>query len=215
MMRDIERRYKKPKYIKLNRMERYKLNNIKICCEKKEEYAEIANLQYLAFENEEHIGETVLIDVLRHRKEFDPELSLVAKANDQIIGHILFNPFTLYHGNKKIPAVNLAPLAVHPNFQKKGIGSRLIKKGHKLAKKKGYHFSFLWGHSEYYPRFGYLKEAFAQGGIKVKEDDIPSYNKSLKTKMPGNKDISFLIRLWKKNFINTGLSIFPGKSITD
>ena len=68
--------------------------NIKFRSEEPKDYAQIAELQYLAFDNEEFMGETILIDVLRHRESFDPELSLVAVLDNRIIGHILFNPFT-------------------------------------------------------------------------------------------------------------------------
>jgi predicted N-acetyltransferase YhbS len=197
------------------------VRDIVIRSEKTEDYSRIAELQFLAFANEEFIGESVLIDVLRHRGQFDPELSLVAIKSNKIIGHILFNPFTLYHGQKEIPAVNLAPLSVDPDYQKIGIGRRLVEAGHEIACKKGYYISFLWGHASYYPRFGYIKSAFAGGGIKVPqkkitfEDDISLSNNNLEAQIPRQKDIPYLVELWKKNFMDTGLSIFPGSSITD
>ncbi|MCE7041379.1 GNAT family N-acetyltransferase [Dyadobacter sp. CY312] len=49
----------------------------------------------------------------------------------------------------------LAPVAVLPEFQGKGIGGMLIQAAHKRAKDLGYQSIILLGHEEYYPRFGY------------------------------------------------------------
>ena len=39
----------------------------------------------------------------------------------------------------------LAPLAILPAFQKQGIGSTLINKGHQIAKELGYEYCFSFG----------------------------------------------------------------------
>lgn len=49
----------------------------------------------------------------------------------------------------------LAPLAVAPEFQKKGIGTKLIKYGFKELEKEGYNFIFTYGDPRYYSRFGF------------------------------------------------------------
>ena len=51
----------------------------------------------------------------------------------------------------------LAPLSVLPQYQNCGIGSALIKEGHRKAKELGYEYCFLVGHTGYYPRFGYVR----------------------------------------------------------
>ena len=48
-----------------------------------------------------------------------------------------------------------APMAVHPNYQKRGIGSKMIEKGLTMAKKLGFKSVIVIGHPEYYPRFGF------------------------------------------------------------
>lgn len=55
--------------------------------------------------------------------------------------------------------IALAPLAILPEYQKQGIGSKLIKEGHHIAKKLGYHYSVVLGSENYYPRFGYKPAA--------------------------------------------------------
>lgn len=97
-------------------------------------------------------NEQDLINELRTGDSFIPELSLVAEADGKIVGHILFTKATV--GSDTVLA--LAPLSVHPAYQKMGIGSSLIKEGHRIAAELGYSYSVVLGHENYYPRMGYL-----------------------------------------------------------
>ena len=49
----------------------------------------------------------------------------------------------------------LAPLAVTPDRQGRGIGGALIRAAHTAAEQAGYSLIVLVGHPTYYPRFGY------------------------------------------------------------
>lgn len=99
-------------------------------------------------------NECMLIERLREGESFVPELSLVAKFKGINIGHALLTEI-------KIDDVEgflaLAPVSVHPNFQRKGVGSLLIEKGLEEAKRLGFKGVVVLGHSEYYPRFGFKK----------------------------------------------------------
>ena len=90
--------------------------------------------------------------MLRNSKNFIPELSLVAIEDNKIVGYILFTKVKIGDYEE----IALAPLVVLPEFQKKGIGGSLIKKGHEIAKKLGYHYSIVIGSEKYYPKFGYV-----------------------------------------------------------
>ena len=76
---------------------------------------------------------------------------MVAEFNKKIVGYILFTKVKV----GKTTQLALAPLAVLAQFQKQGIGTSLIKTGHKIAKKMGFEYSILLGNPEYYSRFGY------------------------------------------------------------
>ena len=43
-----------------------------------------------------------------------------------------------------------------PQYQRKGIGRKLIENGHKIAKELGYHYSVVLGSENYYPKFNYV-----------------------------------------------------------
>lgn len=136
---------------------------IEIRQEKKEDYKEVYNVVKIAFESAEHSdgNEQDLVVSLRKSESFIPELSLVAVNDNKIVGYILFTKVMI----GKYEELSLAPLAVLPQYQRKGIGKMLIKNGHKIAKKLGYHYSIVLGSEEYYPKSGYVPAS--QYGIKA------------------------------------------------
>ena len=54
-----------------------------------------------------------------------------------------------------VPALALAPVAVRPDHQKRGIGSALIRAGLAACRADGHRIVVVLGHAEYYPRFGF------------------------------------------------------------
>jgi putative acetyltransferase len=49
----------------------------------------------------------------------------------------------------------LAPMGVLPEYQRQGIGTKLVRKGIAELKKRHCPFAIVLGHAEYYPRFGF------------------------------------------------------------
>ncbi len=124
-----------------------------------------------AFASAEHAdgNEQDLVNALRKGGSFLPELSLIAETDGKIVGHILFTEGKV--GEKTV--LILAPLSVLPEYQKKGIGSALVERGHVIASSMGYSYSLVLGSERYYPRFGYVPaENF---GVEVPEG-MPSEN---------------------------------------
>ena len=128
--------------------------NLTIRQENIADYEKIYELNLIAFEEKE---EAILVDLLRKKDEFIPQLSLVALLNDEIVGHILFTKIKIIDDNEnKQESLALAPMAVLPKYQKKGIGGKLINEGLNIAAKLNFKSVIVLGHEHYYPKFGFV-----------------------------------------------------------
>jgi putative acetyltransferase len=110
----------------------------------------IRTVNELAFGRDD---EARLVDTLRSKAAVT--LSLVAVADRQIVGHILYSPVTLDAGSVTIVGAGLAPMSVLPEFQRRGIGSTLVAAGNGHLRAAGCPFIVVLGHPGYYPRFGF------------------------------------------------------------
>jgi putative acetyltransferase len=97
--------------------------------------------------------EADLVDALRRHAA--PIISLVAEEDENIVGHILFSPATLV-SEPKLTLMGLAPMAVVPERQRQGIGSRLVLEGLERCRRAVVGAVVVLGHAEYYPRFGFI-----------------------------------------------------------
>lgn len=83
------------------------------------------------------------------------ELSLVALADEKIVGAILYSKARIETDNGNIEILTFGPLCVDPDYQKMGIGKKLLLESMGLATEKGYKAIFICGVPEYYPKFGF------------------------------------------------------------
>ena len=88
-------------------------------------------------------------------RDGDAVLELVAEEDGQLAGHVLFSRLDVDRDGDHFAAVALAPVAVEPASQKRGIGSALIEEGHRLLNARGERLSVVLGDPAYYGRFGY------------------------------------------------------------
>ncbi|MDJ0951427.1 MAG: N-acetyltransferase [Alphaproteobacteria bacterium] len=102
-------------------------------------------------------AETDLVDALR--RDGDAVIALVAVCDGAIVGHIMLSRMTA-----PVRALGLAPVAVLPDQQGQGIGSRLIRESLNRAAAQGWAAVFVVGEPGYYARFGFradLADRFA------------------------------------------------------
>jgi len=100
--------------------------------------------------------EARLVDAL-HEEGF-VRLSLVAEIDGEIVGHILFSDLPISSPSGTVPALALAPLAVLPVYQRRGIGSELVRHSLELVRQQGHRIVIVLGHVHFYPRFGFSPE---------------------------------------------------------
>lgn len=97
-------------------------------------------------------AEARLVDLLRdHGRLF---LSLVAEEGGEVVGHIAFSPVSVA-GTGADAGMGLAPVAVRPDAQRRGIGSRLVREGLAACREAGVGFVVLLGDPGFYGRFGF------------------------------------------------------------
>jgi putative acetyltransferase len=97
--------------------------------------------------------EADLVDVLRSKAS--QLVSLVADVDDAIVGHVLFSKVWLSERDD-LNIMGLGPMAVAPDYQRKGVGSALVRAGLESCRPFGCQAVVVLGHAEYYPRFGFV-----------------------------------------------------------
>jgi len=125
-------------------------------------------------------AEGTIVDAIRD--SCADALSLVAVEGDQIIGHIFFSP-VMMDGMKGTEAMGLGPMAVRPEYQRKGIGKALITQGLNELKASGCAVVVVLGHAEYYPKFGFS----------------PAIRYGLKCQWTGVPEDAFMVMFLKKD----------------
>lgn len=85
-----------------------------------------------------------------------PVLSLLAEEDGRALGHILFSAAQLPPQGQKLRAALLAPLAVAPGAQGRGIGRRLVEDGLAELRRSGTDLVFVLGDPTFYGRFGFI-----------------------------------------------------------
>jgi len=134
--------------------------------ESKQDFAAITSVNDLAFKSpaEGHIIEHI-------RAACEDIISLVAVDQGKVVGHIFFSPVTVTDNDKTIKGMGLGPMAVLPEYQNLGIGSRLVNAGLEEVHRLNFSFVIVLGHPHYYPRFGF--EQASAHGLSSQWDGIP------------------------------------------
>ena len=89
------------------------------------------------------------------REQGDAPIELVAEARGRVIGSIVFGPITIEGGDGRLRAMGLAPLAVDPAWQGRGVGGALVRQGLRACEDARAGAVFVLGEPGYYARFGF------------------------------------------------------------
>lgn len=102
-------------------------------------------------------GEGKLVDGLREGRY--ARVSLVAEVEGTVVGHILFSEVRIVRNDGGVMEVlSLAPMAVMPGWQRKGVGTALVREGLSVCRERGFRAVVVLGHPWFYPRFGFSAE---------------------------------------------------------
>ena len=111
----------------------------------------------ICYVNEQAFGqenESKLIEQMRNHGVLT--ISLVAIQDGEIVGHIAFSPVVIESISSSFEAITLAPMAVLPEYQRKRIGSQMVRAGLEECRRLGHEIIVVLGHPTYYPRFGFV-----------------------------------------------------------
>lgn len=120
-----------------------------------DDYQAVHQLHAAAF------GRAAEADLVDRLRGVASTLSVVATdaiaGVEQIVGHIFFSPVTIaISGAQAGLILGLAPVAVRPDYQRQGIGSRLIRQGLEACAQIGCKAVVVLGAPDYYGRFGFV-----------------------------------------------------------
>jgi putative acetyltransferase len=113
----------------------------------------VLSVERAAFGDEEVV--TLVCD-LAEDPSARPWLSLLAWDGVRPMGHIMFTAARLDGAFHETVVSILAPLAVVPDAQRKGVGGSLIASGVERLRESGVELVFVLGHPEYYPRHEFV-----------------------------------------------------------
>jgi putative acetyltransferase len=126
--------------------------------ETKDDYTQVEELTREAFWNLYFPGcnEHYLCHILRGHKDFISELDYVAELDGKIVGSIMYtHSYLISNNGEQIKTVSFGPLCVHPNYQRKGIGTALIEKTKSLVANMGVPAIIIYGDPHNYCKHGF------------------------------------------------------------
>lgn len=126
--------------------------------EKPEDYRVVEEMIKKAFWNLSVPGcnEHYFAHQVRKSADYIPELDFVMEENGQIIGHILYVKAKLIatDGTEK-NILSFGPFTIHPDYQRKGYGRKLLDRSLEVAKEMGYDTVAIYGNPENYACYGF------------------------------------------------------------
>jgi putative acetyltransferase len=116
------------------------------------EVDDVLRIHRLAFQRDD---EAALVARLLLDPSAQPSLSLLAEAEGEQVGHVLFTALRLVGTSSPVGCALMAPLAVLPSHQRSGVGRGLIEHGCRVLAGRGIALVFVLGDPRYYTRCGF------------------------------------------------------------
>ena len=108
-----------------------------------------------------------LVEDIRVSPGYHPEFALVAEDDGAVIGHVMLSEVRVGEGR----ALQLSPLAVRPDRQRRGVGSALVREALRAANAAGEPLVLVEGDPTYYSRFGFVRST--ELGIERPHERVP------------------------------------------
>lgn len=123
------------------------------------DYDAVEHLTREAFWNVYRPGctEHYVVHVLRNDPAFVPELDLVMERNGQLIGHVMYMRAKITADDgRELPVMTFGPISIHPDFQRRGLGKRLLDESMERARELGAGALCIEGNIAFYGKSGFV-----------------------------------------------------------
>lgn len=121
-----------------------------------------------------------LVEEIRGSAYYIPELSFVAEFDGKVVGHFMFSKFPLsptkeggHNHDTSSGIVMLAPVSVHADYFRRGIGTAMLRMGIEKVRESGYRGITVEGNYRFYHRVGFRTSSeyhiFPTSGYPMKE----------------------------------------------
>lgn len=127
--------------------------NVKIRGETSADLPTIEAVTTSAFFNAPHTSHTEQHIVNALRRAGKLAISLVAEADGNVVGHVAISPVSISDGASGW--FGLGPISVLPQYQRRGVGSQLMREALRVLRENGASGCVVLGYPEYYGRFGF------------------------------------------------------------
>lgn len=138
------------------------------------DYRAVEEITREAFWNHHVPGcdEHYLAHVMRDHEDFIPELDFVALADGTLVGNIMFTrSWVENEAGTVLETLTFGPVSVLPEYQKRGIGSALIRHAVQSAKDLGWNAIIIYGHPHNYCRHGF--KGSKDYGVSTQDGTFP------------------------------------------
>jgi putative acetyltransferase len=128
--------------------------DVEIGPERREDHDAVRRVVLAAFTTHHSVAD--LVDLIRASPQYVAELSLVARVDGEVVGHVMLSHAEVVAGDgTRHDVLTLSPLSVDPAHQRHGIGGALVRAGLERAQQTSAPLVLLEGSPGYYPRFGF------------------------------------------------------------
>lgn len=149
-----------------------KITTMNIRLEQPKDYREMENLTREAFWNVYRPGcqEHFVLHEYRTNSDFIPELDFVLEEEGRIIGHVMYSKACITgEDGRRLPAWTFGPISIHPDFQRKGYGLRLLQHALGKARERGIGVLCMEGNLDFYRQAGFVLAS----SLKIHYHDEP------------------------------------------
>lgn len=134
------------------------MSNLLIRTETPKDYAIVERIVRDSFWNLYVPGcdEHYLTHIMRKHPDFIPELDFVIERNGQVIGNVMYTKAKLTdEAGETMQILTFGPVAIHPDYQRKGYGRKLLEHSFQKAAQLGYDVIVILGSPDNYVGHGF------------------------------------------------------------